>query len=406
MSLWTSESEGDTMIRKNGTKCMALVLLTGLLLCGCGDGREESVQTAPPHNAGQVEEEQYLELVVEDANSQGDRDGIPLWENNWNQRDDMRIYETTDKVPYMVKKSEAGTRERIWPWKKNWEKKFKKKPIEPEWYQLLDDQTLYIFVAEFSADPQNFYKKQEEYKEDYYTVHYYLMRINVTTGAMEEVPTPQVTYEEFYKKKGEALPAEANGKEIYWYDIRMLSNGNFVLTDYQTINRICNGITGEKMADLDFNASDDGLLSLAAGDDFVAAVTGTSNQNPHKFTLRLYDGNTGKEQYSIPLDLEESTDEYGDTYVNYCMSASEDKVALVYKQCIYTVEYGDDQVEKVVDAEKDKTYYLPDEEMRYNAIYIGTKDDFYVRMSKESSDQGQSEWICHYSMKGTEENEG
>lgn len=399
MPLWIEESEGDTMMKGNGMRCIAAVLAAGLLLCGCGGGTSENAQTAPPQINQGEEEQQYLELVVEDEEIEAERDGSPLWENIWTHNE-TKVYVAEDKIPYMVQKMEDGSKKIVQPWKKNWEKKFKKKFIEPGWYQLLNEQTMYILAEETSMDPEKFYDNRKKYKDDFYSTHFYLLRIDVTTGEMEDIPIPQTTYEQFYKKKGEALPADTNGKEVFWYDIRIQSNGNYILSDYEKTNWICNGVTGEKLADFDYSASGDGLLRLVVGEDFLAAVT--FNYSSHKCTLRLYDGNTGKEQYTVPLDFQESTDVDGTPFVNFAIGVSGSTIAFVYDRCIYTMEYGDDQLEKVVDAEKDKTYYLPDEEMIYGNICMGEEDDFFVRMDKES----EPERIYHYFKKGTEKNEG
>lgn len=388
------------MRKSNGMRLIAAVLAAGLLFCGCGGSTSENVQTAPPQANQGEEEQQYLELVVkDDENDEAAKGGIPLWENIWTQNE-TKLYKTDDKPPYLVRKMEDGTKEIVQPWRKNWEKKFKKKFIEPSWYQLLNDQTVYILVEEYSMNPTKFYDNKKKYKDDFYTTHFYLLRMDVKTGEMTDIPIPQTTYEQYYKEKGEALPEDTNGKEVFWYDIQVQPNGNFILADYQETNWICNGVTGEKLADIDFRASGDGLVRLAVGDGFLAIVT--ENLSSRKYTLRFYDENTGKEQYHIPLDLQEGTDEYGDPFANFAMGASGSTLALIYNKCIYTVEYGDEQLEKVVDAEKDKTFYLPNEEMIYNDICMGTEEDFFVKMTKESD----QERIYHYFKKGTEKNEG
>lgn len=373
---------------------MIAVLLTGLLLCGCGGDTSEDVQPPPRENTDEKDQQIYVEQSVKEGTDEDD----PIEQTVW-QYGEIQMYQTEKGMPYIVKNEKDGSvMQETCSWKKNWEKKFKKKFISIWSWQKINDKTYYVVADEYSMDPAKVRDDREENLKDFYVVHRYLLRLDYETGEIQEIPTPQQTSKEYYKELGRSMPADENEKEIfYYYHIQVLPNGNFLLLSFGK-PVICDGVTGEKLVDLDLNRGEDVGLYTAVGDGFIAAMT--EDAATHKCELHLFDSGTGTEQYNIPLDFQEKQIDEETSYVNFAMGASGDSIYFVYDKCIYKMDYGDEQLEKVLDADENKMFYLPDEEYEYESICMGEEDDYFVRMVKEYNDR-----ICHYFKKGIKNHE-
>lgn len=384
------------MKRKNQNRVFIVTISAALLLCGCGGSPPE--KKAPRGGGQQDGRQQYLELQSENEETDHVANGRAVWQAIWDKKmEPLYVPEKYDAgyVPYLIRSSGDGKQFCYQPWEKEWKDKFKGKYPDVLSYQIINGRSLYIWVGEMSMNLMKYYDNKEKYRDDFYTVRYYLMKIDIETGDMQEIPIPHATYEEIYKRKGEPIPKwVANKREQYWYDIQILSNGNFLRIDDEK-NRICDGSTGEEIATLDFEESGDKLLSLVSGEDFFAALT--RNPSSHQYTLRLYDDASGTAQYTVPMEIEETENEEGDPMVNIALGASEDSILYIYDKCIYKMDYGEKEFKKVIDPEIDKTFYLSDESYRYSAVCMGKEEDYYVRMEKEGE-----EMVCHYTKKGEE----
>lgn len=371
--------------------------MAGLLLCGCGGGKSEDVQTPSGTNQEEKEQQTYVEQSVKEGSDEDD----PIEQSVW-QYGETEMYQTEDGMPYVVKNEKDGSVvQDACSWEKNWEKKFKKKFIIVSNWQKWNDKIYYVVADEYSMDPKKVREDWKKYLDDFYEVHHYLLRLDYETGEIQEIPTPQQTNKEYYKELGRSVPTDVNPKEVVYYDIKVLPNGNFLLSSFGK-PIICDGVTGEKLVDIDLNRGEDVGIYTAVGDGFVAAVT--EDAAAHKCELHLFDSGTGAEQYTIPLDFEEKQIDENTSYVNFALGASEDSILILYDKCIYKMDYGDEQLEKVLDADENKMFYLPDEEYQYMSICMGEEGDFFVRMMKES--ENYHDRICHYFKKGTEKNEG
>lgn len=379
---------------------MTAVLMAGLLLCGCGSGKSEDVQTPSGTNQEEKEQQTYVEQSVKERSNEDDPIGQSVW-----QYGETEMYQTEDGMPYVVKNMKDGSvKQDVCSWEKNWEKKFKKKFISILNWQKWNDKIYYVVANEYSMNPQKVREDWKKYRDDFYVVHNYLLRLDYETGEIQEIPTPQQTNKEYYEEHGDSIPEDENEKEIVLYEIQVLPDGNFLLKFFgkEVTSIICDGVTGEKLADLDLNKGENVGVFTAVGDGFIAAVT--EDFNAHKCELHVFDSETGAEQYTIPLDFEERQIDENTSYANFALGASEDSILILYDKCIYKMEYGDEQLEKVLDADENKMFYLPDEEYVYESICMGEEGDFFVRMTKES--ENYHDRICHYFKKGTEKNEG
>lgn len=385
-------------MKKIGTRCFAMILLAGFLLCGCG-GKSEDEPAPLQTNQDEKEQQIYVEQSVKEI--KGDDD--PLSQMVW-QYGELQMYHTEDGMPYLVKNEKDGSVvQDACSWEKQWEKKFKKKFISILNWQKWNDKTYYVVADEYSMDPAKVREDREKNLQNFYVVHRYLLRLDNETGEIQEIPTPQQTNKEYYKEQGDSIPEDENEKELVFYSIQVLPDGNFLLRLFgrKVTLAIYDGVTGEKLVDLDLNKGENVGVFTAAGDGFIAAVT--EDFTVGKCELHVFDSKTGVEQYTVPLDFEHKQIDAETSYANFAMGASENSIFFVYDKCIYKMDYGDEQLEKVLDADENRMFYLPDEEYIYESICMGEEDDFFVRMIKESENYDR---ICHYFKKGTEKNEG
>lgn len=375
---------------------LAAVLLAVFVLGGCGGGKEEEVHT-PSRTDQSEEEEKYVEQSVKGG--EYGSEGELLEQSVWQYGETVMYEREEDGLPYVVKNKEDGSIEQeTCSWEENWEKKFKKKYVKTMSWQKLDDKTFYVYAIEYSMPPKKAYGDWEKYKSEFYAVHAYLLRLDAESGEIQEIPVPQKTNKEYYKELGKPVPAEENESMIY--DIQIMPNGNFLLLTMEE-TMICDGVTGEKLCDLDLKRGENTGIYTAVGDGFVAVVT--EDSQTHKCELHVFDSETGTEQHSIPLDFEEKRFDGETSYANFALGASADSVLIVYDKCIYKVDYGEEELKKVLDADENRMFYLTDEEYLYEAICMGEKDDYFVKMMKESENYNSR--ICHYFKKGTEKNE-
>lgn len=386
------------MTKKRG---VIAALLVAILLCGCGNSTEKRTQTGPKTNEKEVKKQEYIEQSVEVGGDEKEGEGMLLDSQTVWQYGDCLMYQREDGLPYVVQIKEDGIMREACSWEKNWEKKFKKKYMSIGNWQKLNDKIYYVIAYENSMDPEKVRNDREKYLDDYYVVHQYLLRLNYETGEIQDIPLPQHTMKEYYKKQGEPLPADENGKQIVLCDIKVLPDGTFLMADMEKHPAICDGVTGEKLIELDLNVKGDVGVYTAVGDGFVAAVT--EDYEASEYTLHLYDVKTGVEEYTIPLDFQFNRKTEDIAYANFALGASGDHVFYVYDKCIYKMDYGDEKLEKVLDADDGGMYYLPDEDYTYESICMGKQEDFYVRMYKESDDY--EGLVCHYIKKGTNKNE-
>lgn len=283
--------------------------------------------------------EKDQQIYVEQFVKEETDEDDPVVQTVW-QYGEIQMYQTEKGMPYIVKNEKDGSVvQEACLWEKNWEKKFKKKFIRIWTWQKINDKTYYVVANEYSMDPAKVRDDREENLKDFYVVHRYLLRL-----------------------------------------------------DYET---------GEKLVDLDLNRGENVGLYTAVGDGFIAAMT--EDAAAHKCELHLFDSGTGTEQYNIPLDFQEKQINEEVSYVNFAMGASGDSIYFVYDKCIYKMDYGDEQLEKVLDADENRMFYLPDEEYEYESICMGEEDDYFVRMMKES--ENYHDRICHYFKKGIKNHE-
>lgn len=377
-------------------KVMMLVLLSGLLLCSCGDSEKE--QKGTPQVRQKEEKTEYLEQAVDSNEMEGMKSGLVsgvVVASNGGQESPTpyHVY-VKNSIPYLLKYKEDGSTEKIHSWAKNWKKKFQKKHLELYDAKMLANEKLYLVVEEYSMDPGKFYDNREKYKDLFYTTHRYLLCIDCESGEIREIPTPQDTYKERYKSQ---VKEEVNEKEVAWYDIQFFPDGNFLLTDYNTIFTIYNGATGGKMTDLELNNKAQNQIAYALGDGFVAF--GVWDKTAGKILLHIYDEMTGTEESCVEMDnIETKTTENGDEVACFAITACENTIALVCNQCIYQMDYGDEKFEKVVDAKENNMFYLTDDDYFYGSVSIGSEEDYYILFVDDSGE----EKLCHYTKKGAE----
>ncbi len=382
-------------MRKMRKKVMMLVLLSGLLLCSCGDSEKEEERT--PQVRQKEERTEYLEQAVEGNEMEGMKSGMVngvLVPNSVEKsRTPYQIVFERNSSPYLRKLKEDGSTEKLHSWAKNWKKKFKKKYLEVYSAEMLANEKLYLTVDEYSMDPGKYYDNEDKYKDLFYTTHRYLLGIDCESGEIREIPTPQDTYKERYKGRD---MGDLNEKEVAPYDIRFFPDGNFLLTESATKFTIYNGITAEKMNDLDLsNEEANNQFLYALGDGFVAL--GVWDEATGKFRLHMYDEMTGTEDSCVEMDdMEIKTTEDGDEVACYAVAARENTIILVSNQCIYQMDYGDEKLEKVVDAKENNMFYLTDDDYFYEGASIGPEDDYYIFFMDESGE----EKLCHYTKKG------
>lgn len=386
-------------MKKGSNKLVVVFLVIGMLLTGCGGG---DADTAAPAYQGQREEEklEYMEqaLKLEDMKE----DGVQFNSMSLVTSMEGKVYQVLQSekgIPYLAEQEGDEWKICPCPWEKEWKKKFGGDEFQTAEYHVLDEKTWYVQVYEQSmASNRELYEKDpEKYWEEYYTVHGYLMRIDRESGKMEEIPTPQTTAKEIYQELGESLPESVNGKEVCWAQIKFFPDGNFYLSDGGIDKGIYNGITGEQIVELDIKNSD--MIYCAIGNGFLASIG--KDEGTGKYLLHVFNELTGVEEYSVELEMEEKENEYGVQAVNVALGALDHTIVMVYDRCIYTMDYGDEQFQKVIDAEESTMFYLPDEEYVYETVYMGEQEDFYLGLYKESD----TDRICHYRKKGTENNE-
>lgn len=370
-----------------------LFIICIVVLTSCGEKDERTNVVKPKDN-----QEEYLEQTVADLNFVDAAYG-KLTQKTYVVSTEGELYRVLSdektNVPYLAK---GNSNQQVIPctWKKNWQKKYSDEHFDTGSCYVINDEIFYVDLYELSMSIKKFEENSDKYADKFYMVHQFLLRINVKTGEIVEVPTPQITYGELYKERGESLEEGMKGEAVCGYNVLFFADGKYLLTDEAENQGIYDGISGEKLCDIEMDFSH--VTNIVTANGFLACTQ--YDEATNSFVLHIINENTGQEEYELDLDVKVEKDDENEIVSNFAIGATDSTLCMVYEHAIYTMDYGDTKFAKIMDAGEQLMYYLPGEYLYYGC-YVGAEEDYYVNLYRES----EGVQLCHYVKKGSTNNE-
>lgn len=374
---------------KRPTKCMTAVLITAVVLCGCGivsSNPPETVNELSQENeSGMESDEVYVEQTVAgDTIDWDDEEGVEGGRGciKVNRQGKIVMILELEKLPDEKRVSFAKEvladgkwqKEEI-TWGKELNKRLDGKNAELENIYYDADGKLYLAFTDYSL-PYEEYEKNEGDKyteDDWYAVDQLLYRIDEETGEITEID----------------VPVEKEGDRALWNDYGFFADGNYFVSSKNTFV-IYNSRTGEQVAaDIDIPEKQWGMPFT--GDDYV--VWWTFNEETDAVEFHVYD-EFGESSYKLtpPAPLKYDKEKKMDPHD---ISVSGDTIVLATRDGIFEAKYEDEEFHNVISPEKDNLYYFtPDMyEPSGGGLFKGGQEDYLLMLENED---GEKYMDCYY----------
>ncbi len=386
---------------KKPTKKMMIILTVMVLFCGCGITSTPEKTTKKPDVEKKERDLVFTEQAVMEEYQETPGIGAEERKNiSWDKLfcdsagrwvNFGYLYQTlTDIKREPVK---LVYQDGVWePEKINWAENLKKLQKGKENLELRNmfygvDGCLYLCYAKttvpFSYEVYN--SNPEAYEDIFYDIGQYLYRVNEKTGEVNDLKVPLVKGREVY---GDAEDCPENLVVPNCY--AALANGDYVVRT-GNIFAVYNGKTGEKRKDIDCSSPGQ-AGEVFAGDDFICWYE--LNRETMLIEIHVCDTD-GKGSYVLDTQEEASySEEEGYSY-SFALGVKENTIITATSKGIFEAEYGEDELHKVIDTEKDNLYYLgSDSYVVEGWVYKGEDERYFLENQMKNGEKSVS---CFYS---------
>lgn len=135
---------------------------------------------------------------------------------------------------------------------------------------------------------------------------------------------------------------------------------------------------------------------VVGDDDYF--ILGALNKESGKVEICVY-SQEGDLQYKLPTDVVYDEEKlYSGESPKMTLGVADGEILLATETGIYSADFGDEQLEMIVDAQRDKTYYFSSENtLTSDAVILKGKDEDYYLAIKKEKDYGMDDvFLCHY----------
>ena len=298
---------------------------------------------------------------------------------------------------YRVELKDGAWKEVEIPWKKKLDKELNSKNVVIDNYCYSDKGLLYLSFNEYSMYPKTYYNNTEKYYKDYYLVDQYWFRIDEKKGLVERLNLPKLKASHYYNSNQSAESQAVNKDQLMPNIVTVLKNGNvFVGSLDSAMSGLYSSDTCKKVAG-GLDISQILCCTEVVGDDDYF-ILGALNKESGKVEICVY-SQEGELQYKLPTDVAYDEEKlYSGESPKMTLGVADGEILLATETGIYRADFGDEQLEMIVDAQRDKTYYFSSENtLTSDAVILKGKDEDYYLAIKKEKDYGMDDvFLCHY----------
>lgn len=370
---------------KKPSRIMVAAMAALVLLCGCG------ISSTPERTAEKTDVEKkneslvYVEQVVMEKDQETPGIGAQERQNiSWDKLfcdseggwvNFGYLFQTLEDIN--IEPVKLVYQDGVWESEKlNWAKNLKKLQKGGKNLRLNDmfygaDGCLYLCYAEttvpFSYEAYD--SNSEAYEDTYYDIGQFLYRVNEKTGEVKDLKVPVVKGREVYDDT-EDCPENLVVTNYY----AALANGDYVVRT-GNIFAVYNGMTGEKRKDIDC-ASPGQEGEVFAGDDFICWYE--LNRETMHVEIHVCE-TSGNGSYVLDTQEKVQYSEEEGYSCSFALGVEENTIVAATSKGIFEAEYGEDEMQKVVEAEKDNLYYLgSDSYSAEGRVYKGADGRYFL----------------------------
>lgn len=388
----------SVMRYKKPTVAMGFVMVLVLALAGCGAVSSPEAESATetfknPDSGIYVEQMQKVSDLTENGIN------YAYTGSRQNYKGQM-IQFVADRfeIPYLYVVNGDKGEIMAAPWKENLsEAKKKYKYLQLSDAQIGEDGYLYVTMIQGSSSEEVY----RENPEEWYYAGTRMFKIDRESGVVEEIGIPQESMKEVYENRGitiqkgsRAEKEYAGGKAMVPVMCRVCPDGQILVTDRMYVNCLYDPVQKKRTTELSVDLSKADQIQV--GDGFFVYLERdeqTKIQSIHVVSLA-----TGKEEYSVELEVEMMVDKEGGFTRNCGVGVSENTILMADATGIYEMDYGEKTFRKVVDTERDNVYYLEQvgkkEYLDILNVLKGESDDYYAGMLDDGA-----RMYCSYTRK-------
>lgn len=369
---------------KKPTTLTSAILILAVFLCSCSITSTPQ-ETTPPVVTQKKEEGVYIERMFRmyqiempitgdfvSGNGQPDlnNQGEVVWISDMTVGEERRLCEFVLVDNRWEEKESA--------WLKEYDKMFQGKNVQMQYWYFADDGYLYL----------NIYASLEEGERgDYEKDCYMFLKIDEEKGTIDTIQIPSQREE-----------GKDNGAAQLIYSFAVFSDGNIliprfsegIVNDYE----IYSGATGEKVGEGKLEPG--AFTEPYTGDGYFAY--GIHNQQTGMVDIGVFNEETGEKEYTIETGVTyvpDSAESYGK---NCAIGVRGTSIIMASTDGIFEAEYGEEELTRIVDSEKDNTYYLSEQKYTFlESVYKGDDSYLLYRYNNKSDELG--DMICYYQKK-------
>ena len=385
------ERIASIMRYRKPTVITSVLLMAAVVLFGCSVMSEPKQSSAPERNNGEDGRQTYVEQMVKKEDREAVFDLFGIKEPSFDLP--MEYGSQGNLISLCIKSEKDGGQypcvaEMI---DGKWEKwslagleecgeKLKGKPAVIGGMELDGGDNLYVKTTEYNVPLS---EKQIKQQTKYYAVHERLYRIDRKTGELSEIVLPEKTYREIYPDSSSDMEEDAIIANVF----TILEDGNIVLLSPEEtgLGGVYDWRTGERVTEIESSLDImNGSMICKAGDGFFAVadmaladMAEGSGKSP--ITIHVFDEGSGREEYALNTGV--SGDEvWGEnTHPKFAWGIRENEIFIATAEGISEAVYGEDSFSRVVDADKDKVYYLSASGTEFRGdIYKGAEGEYYL----------------------------